>query len=243
MCSKASRRIFASGRSAQVSELPLAFGEPVAAGALGASDPARNLPSRAGVDVQDFVILCVIEIEEAPQSLLLSSGQRKSLFLTDDCLPGEKLALFHRGDKVLDGFLQVPDIVQGAFFKEVVGGNVGSKSQRIGAGFWAAVFFFRDMLSPFSITVLLLHAAVLELLPATARTRIVRPTFCLASGLQSRSAEGAGGTGGLDLRTSAAFLPVSFSRANSHNHLGVALKFLHPLPVLFLLGLLNGKPP
>src|SRR5208337_1706245 len=88
-----------------------------------------DVPGFAGpwdfVDVQDFVILCVIEIEEAPQSLLLSSGQRKSLFLTDDCLPGEKPALFHPGDKVLDGFLQVPDIVQGAFFKEVVGGNVG----------------------------------------------------------------------------------------------------------------------
>ena len=69
-----------------------------------------------------------------------------------------------------------------------------------------------------------------------------RPTFCLASGLRGSISRGAGGTGGLALGTSAAFLPVSFSRANSHNHLGVALKFLHPLPVLFLLGLLNGKP-
>src|SRR5271165_546696 len=69
-----------------------------------------------------------------------------------------------------------------------------------------------------------------------------RPTFCLASGLQGGISRGAGGTGGLALGTSAAFLPVSFSRANSHNHLGVALKFLHPLPALFLLGLLNGKP-
>ena len=69
-----------------------------------------------------------------------------------------------------------------------------------------------------------------------------RPTFCLASGLRGSISRGAGGTGGLALRTSAAFLPVSFSRANSHNHLGVALKFLHPLSVLFLLGLLDGKP-
>ena len=69
-----------------------------------------------------------------------------------------------------------------------------------------------------------------------------RPTFCLASGLRGSISRGAGGTGGLALGTPAAFLPVSFSRANSHNHLGVALKFLHPLPVLFLLGLLNGKP-
>jgi hypothetical protein len=66
----------------------------------------------------------------------------------------------------------------------------GSNSQRIGAGFWAAVFFFRDMLSPFSITALLLHAAVLELLPATARTRIVPsdllPGFGLARQHQPR---------------------------------------------------------
>ncbi len=56
-------------------------------------------------------------------------------------------------------------------------GMSGSNSQRIGAGFWAAVFFFRDMLSPSSITALLLHSAVLELLPATARTSVIRCRF------------------------------------------------------------------
>ena len=33
-----------------------------------------------------------------------------------------------------------------------------------------------------------------------------------------------------------------FPGRTASNHLGVALKSLHPLPVLFLLGLLNGKP-
>ena len=92
------------------------------------------------------------------------------------------------------------------------------------------------------MTALLLHAAVLELLPATARTRIVPSDLLLGFGLARQHQPSAGGTGGLALGTSAAFLPVSFSRANSHNYLGVALKFLHPLPVLFLLGLLDGKP-
>src|SRR5208283_3462697 len=62
-------------------------------------------------------------------------------------------------------------------------GMSGSNSQRIGAGFWAAVCFFRDMLSPSSITALLLHAAVLELLPTTARTRIVPSDLLLGFGL------------------------------------------------------------
>src|SRR5512135_2326686 len=46
------------------------------------------------------------------------------------------------------------------------------------------------------------------------------PTFCLPSGSRGRVRRGAGGRGGLALGTSAAFLPVSFSRANSNRPRG-----------------------
>ena len=47
---------------------------------------------------------------------------------------------------------------------------------------------------------------------------------------------------GLALGKSAAFLPVSFSRANSSSALRVAFKLLDPFPMFLLLGLLRRQP-
>jgi hypothetical protein len=82
----------------------------------------------------------------------------------------------------------------------------------------------------------------LNFFPLPQRQGSFRPTFCLASGLQgsiSRGAEGQvawpwpGHVSGL--------LAGQLFQGEQQQPLGVALKFLHPLPVLFLLGLLNGK--
>src|SRR5437868_15399886 len=60
----------------------------------------------------------------------------------------------------------------------------------------------------------------LNFLPLPQGQGSLRPTFFLASGLRGSVSRGVGGKGGLAFATSAAFLPVSFSRANSIIPLG-----------------------
>src|SRR5262245_45064648 len=59
----------------------------------------------------------------------------------------------------------------------------------------------------------------LNFLPLPHGQGSLRPTF-LASGLRGSVSRGGGGRGGLAFATPAAFLPVSFSRANSSRPLG-----------------------
>src|SRR5262245_65834146 len=60
----------------------------------------------------------------------------------------------------------------------------------------------------------------LNFLPLPQGHGSLRPTFFLASGLRGSASRGVGGKGGLAFATSAAFVPVSFSRANSSRPLG-----------------------
>src|SRR5437763_6444237 len=60
----------------------------------------------------------------------------------------------------------------------------------------------------------------LNFLPLPQGHGSLRPNFFLASGLRGSVNRGVGGDEGLAFATSAAFLPVSFSRANSSRPLG-----------------------
>src|SRR5262245_29487957 len=60
----------------------------------------------------------------------------------------------------------------------------------------------------------------LNFLPLPQGQGSFRPTFFLASGLRGSVSRGVGGKAGLAFATSAAFLPVSFSRAYSSRLLG-----------------------
>ena len=82
----------------------------------------------------------------------------------------------------------------------------------------------------------------LNFLPLPQGQGSLRPTFFLASGLRGSVSRGVGGKEGLAFATSAAFLPVSFSRANSSRPLGSASSSLTRRQCSSFLGLLGRQP-